>query len=74
MCIRMKPYLMNLLTAESATPVIGPLVSSERMISKNGCKYSRISNERMSIVQKEIPKTSNRYTQQTSNYNVFGMV
>jgi len=45
----MNPYDKNLCMEERATPVIGPLVSSERITAKNGLRYVRVSSSEISI-------------------------
>lgn len=50
-----RPYERNLLTADNATPVIGPVVSSERITSRNGPRKTLTSKSLMS--EKKIIRT-----------------
>ena len=50
-CLPMKS-LRNLKTDDNATPVIGPLVSSDRTTAKKGAKYTNVSSFRKSATGK----------------------
>lgn len=52
--IQRKPHCKNLCTEVSATAVIGPLVSSDLITSKKGCKYSNVSTKKMSGGEKTL--------------------